>query len=180
MRIAALLAALCALALSACGGHVDAGAEFAANAAAPLRARVTRAVDGDTIEVALSDGTTEDVRYIGVDTPETVDPGEPVGCFGQRASEFNARLVEGEDVRLVLRSRAPRPLRPPARLRLPRGRLVNAALVRGGFARTLAIPPNTDRAARFARLQARRRRGPGAVGRVLSGPATGRSCERHT
>ena len=41
------------------------------------------------------------MRYIGVDTPETVKPGTPVQCFGHRASDFNHRLVEGERVRLV-------------------------------------------------------------------------------
>src|SRR3989344_6248510 len=39
---------------------------------------VTRVIDGDTIEIegGLS------VRYIGIDTPETVDPRKPVQCFG--------------------------------------------------------------------------------------------------
>ena len=35
------------------------------------------------------------MRYIGVDTPESVKPGEPVQCFGKQASAFNERLVEG-------------------------------------------------------------------------------------
>src|SRR5687768_12060848 len=61
---------------------------------------VTRVVDGDTVEVDLR-GSEEDVRYIGVDTPETVKPGAPVDCFGPRASHFNESLVEGEQVRLV-------------------------------------------------------------------------------
>ena len=43
---------------------------------------------------------TRTVRYIGVDTPETVKPGEPVQCFGKQASAFNERLVEGRRVRL--------------------------------------------------------------------------------
>ena len=42
------------------------------------------------------------MRYIGVDTPESVKPGEPVECFGAaRRADFNERLVEGETVRLV-------------------------------------------------------------------------------
>ena len=45
---------------------------------------VADVVDGDTIEV-LIDGTEEDVRYIGVDTPESVKPGAPVECFGPEA-----------------------------------------------------------------------------------------------
>ena len=48
-------------------------------------ARVVRVVDGDTIRV-VEDGREEAVRYIGVDTPETVKPGSPVECFGKAAS----------------------------------------------------------------------------------------------
>ena len=47
--------------------------------AAPFtRGKVVRAVDGDTIIVAAG-GRTEDVRLLGIDTPETVDPRRPVG-----------------------------------------------------------------------------------------------------
>ena len=59
-----------------------------------------RVIDGDTIEVSI-DGSEEDVRYIGVDTPETVKPGAPVQCYGPQASAANHRLVEGRTVRLV-------------------------------------------------------------------------------
>jgi micrococcal nuclease len=59
-------------------------------------AQVEEVVDGDTIK--LSDGQT--VRYVGMDTPETVDPRKPVGCFGQEASKANKELVEGKTVRL--------------------------------------------------------------------------------
>jgi len=113
---------------------------------------VTRVVDGDTVEVEL-DGETEDVRYIGVDTPETVKPGEPVECFGPQASSFNHRLVEGKQVRLVF----------GAERRDDYGRLlayvylgdafVNAILVRRGFAETLTIPPNDRYAERLKRLE---------------------------
>jgi micrococcal nuclease len=39
-----------------------------------------RVVDGDTIRV-VQDGREEAVRYIGVDTPESVKPGSPVECY---------------------------------------------------------------------------------------------------
>ena len=55
-----------------------------------------RVVDGDTIRVAAR-RREERVRYIGVDTPETVKPGTPVQCFGKAASAFNARLVARAD-----------------------------------------------------------------------------------
>ncbi|HET8863026.1 MAG TPA: thermonuclease family protein, partial [Solirubrobacterales bacterium] len=52
---------------------------------ASATAFVTRVIDGDTIE-ARTGGKVEDVRLIGVDTPETVKPGTPVQCFGPQAS----------------------------------------------------------------------------------------------
>lgn len=61
---------------------------------------VIRVVDGDTIEVKFSDGATEKVRLIGIDTPETVDPRKPVECFGREASVKMKELVEGKTVRL--------------------------------------------------------------------------------
>lgn len=115
-------------------------------------ATVVRVVDGDTFEARIG-GEVEDVRLIGVDTPETVKPGEPVQCFGPQASRFQHRLVEGRRVRLVFgverrdvygRLLAYAYLGP---------RFVNAELLRRGLARTLAIPPNTRFSARFERLQ---------------------------
>jgi micrococcal nuclease len=126
------------------------------------RAEVVRVVDGDTIEVSI-DGATEDVRYIGVDTPESAIPGEPVECFGRRASALNERLVSGRRVRLRFdRERRDRYGRLLAYVHA-RGRFVNAELVRRGFARTLTIPPNDAHASLFARLE----RAAGRVGRGL-------------
>ena len=57
---------------------------------------VTRVIDGDTIE--LENGQV--VRYLLIDTPETVHPEKPVECFGPEATERNRQLVEGRRVRL--------------------------------------------------------------------------------
>lgn len=57
---------------------------------------VTRVIDGDTIEIEGG----QRVRYIGIDTPETVDPRKPVQCYGQEASNKNKELVAGKRVRL--------------------------------------------------------------------------------
>ncbi|HWB70293.1 MAG TPA: thermonuclease family protein [Solirubrobacterales bacterium] len=116
------------------------------------RAYVIRAVDGDTIEVRLA-GHREDVRYIGVDTPETVKPDTPVQCFGPRASRFNHRLVEHRTVRLVFgEERRDVYGRLLAYVYLKR-RFVNAMLVDKGLARTLTIPPNDRYAPLFKRLE---------------------------
>jgi micrococcal nuclease len=114
------------------------------------RAQVVRVVDGDTIRVRL-DGHTERVRYIGVDTPESVKPGTPVQCFAKRASAANAALVAGRRVRLVgdveQRDRYGRLL--AYVYREPDGAFVNARLVRDGYARPLRIAPNLAHAHEF-------------------------------
>lgn len=46
---------------------------------------VTRVVDGDTI-VIDKNGVLETIRFIGIDTPETVHPTKSVECFGQESS----------------------------------------------------------------------------------------------
>jgi micrococcal nuclease len=118
------------------------------------RAFVVRAVDGDTIDVRIG-GRIEDVRYIGVDTPETVKPDTPVQCFGPRASRFNHHLVEGRWVRLVFGvERRDIYGRLLAYVHLGRG-FVNASLVRRGLARSLTIPPNDRFAPLFRRLELR-------------------------
>jgi micrococcal nuclease len=115
-------------------------------------AYVRRAVDGDTIEVRL-EGRLEDVRYIGVDTPETVKPDTPVQCFGPRASRFDHELVEHRRVRLVFGvERRDVYGRLLAYVYLGE-RFVNAELVRRGLARTLTIAPNDRYAKYFKRLE---------------------------
>ena len=119
-----------------------------------VTAYVVRAVDGDTIEARIG-GRLEDVRYIGVDTPETVKPGTPVQCFGRRASAFNHALVEGRRVRLVFGvERHDVYGRALAYVYLGH-RFVNAILVRQGLARSLTIPPNNRFAPLFKRLELR-------------------------
>jgi micrococcal nuclease len=124
------------------------------------RAEVVRVVDGDTIRVRL-DGRTERVRYIGVDTPESVKPGTPVQCFAKRAAAANAALVAGRSVRLVgdveQRDRYGRLL--AYVYREPDGAFVNAQLVRDGYARTLTIAPNVAHARQFAQLARTAREG---------------------
>lgn len=125
---------------------------------------VTRVVDGDTIEVQLG-GREEDVRYIGVDTPETVKPGAPVDCFGPQASSFNHRLVERRRVRLVFDSERRDVYGRLLAYVYLGDRFVNAELVRRGLARTLNIPPNDRFAGRLKRLEiAAARRGKGLWG----------------
>jgi micrococcal nuclease len=120
--------------------------------------RVARVVDGDTIRVELPSGE-ESVRYIGIDTPESVKPGAPVECFAGRASALNERLVDGERVRLVRdveeRDRYGRLLAYVYRAR--DGLFVNAELVRRGYATVATFPPNVAHERDFRRLARRAR-----------------------
>jgi micrococcal nuclease len=117
-------------------------------------AYVVRVVDGDTIEARVGDRV-EDVRYIGVDTPETVKPGTPVQCFGPRASSFNHRLVERRRLRLVFGVERRDTYGRLLAYAYLGDRFVNASLVRRGLARSLSIPPNDRFAPLFRRLELR-------------------------
>ena len=100
--------------------------------------KVTRVVDGDTIEIEGG----EKIRYIGIDTPETVDPRKPVQCFGIEASKKNKELVEGKTVRLEKditdRDKYSRLLRYVWIDDL----FVNLELIKQGFATSYTYPPD--------------------------------------
>ncbi|MSQ32763.1 MAG: hypothetical protein EXR59_06040 [Dehalococcoidia bacterium] len=60
-------------------------------------AHVARVIDGDTIE--LTDKSV--IRYLSMDTPETVKPGSPVECMGPEASARNKQLVDGKTIEIL-------------------------------------------------------------------------------
>ena len=128
---------------------------------AELDGTVGRIVDGDTIYVRLANGV-EKVRYIGVDTPEVHHPtrGEEPG--GREATEVNRRLLGHETVRLEtdvqLRDRYGR-LLAYVWVTGPDGgpMMINAELVRLGYAAVMTVPPNVRHAALFRKLAAEAR-----------------------
>jgi micrococcal nuclease len=98
--------------------------------------KVVRVVDGDTIVVSPN----EKVRLIGVDTPETVHPKQAAACFGKEAKQFTRDAVEGKTIRLVMdtvnakRRHKDRYGRTLAYAYLPDGKMLNAELIRQGYA----------------------------------------------
>ena len=70
----------------------------ASYAALPLHeAKVTRVIDGDTVEIMMS-GKKESIRLIGVYTPETKHPTKGVQPYGPEASAFTKKNIEGKQV----------------------------------------------------------------------------------
>ncbi len=117
-----------------------------------LQGAVVRVVDGDTIRVRV--GTrVERVRYIGVNTPEIRHPRKSEELGGREALALNRRLVEGKTVRLEL----------DVQSHDRHGRLlayvwvgetmINAELVRLGYAQVMTVPPNVRHHDLFLRLQ---------------------------
>lgn len=117
------------------------------------KAKVARIIDGDTIK--LESG--EVVRYIGMDTPETVHPSKPVQCYGKEASAKNRELVEGKEVRLEKDVSETDKYGRLLRYIWLGDTLVNEYLVREGYARSSTYPPDVKYQNRFieAERQAR-------------------------
>jgi micrococcal nuclease len=122
---------------------------------------VVRTVDGDTVWVRLASGI-EKVRYIGIDTPEVHHPtrGEEPG--GRAATDINRGLVGDRPVRLEpdvqLRDRYGRLLAYVWVRRADGGEvMVNAEMVRLGYAAVMTIPPNVRHAETFRKLAAEAR-----------------------
>lgn len=109
-------------------------------------------IDGDTV-CARVEGRVERVRYIGIDAPEMrhiTRGGEP---GGQEAREANRRLVKGKRLHLEL-DVVPRDRYGRVLAYVYAGeRLVNAELVRQGYARASTVPPNVKYERLLRRLQ---------------------------
>ena len=120
---------------------------------------VVRVIDGDTVEVMpCGSGRVLDVRLIGIDTPETVDPSEPVECYGPEASAFTKRWLQDRVVALEYDKERIDPYgRTLAFVITDSGNRFNALLVRWGFATVTTYPPNTKHVRAFERAERRAR-----------------------
>src|SRR5215213_10303855 len=112
--------------------------------------RVTRVVDGDTIEVSPRIVGTEDVRLIGVNTPEVF--GIEAQRCGREASAFTTEALGGQDVTLEFDVGRVDPYGGAlAYVWVPDldGVLFNETLLRRGLARVLSVEPNVRYEDRF-------------------------------
>lgn len=113
--------------------------------------RVTRVIDGDTIEIEGG----KRLRYIGIDTPEI--SGNNPDCFGREAYEKNKELVEGNIVRLEKDVSETDRYGRLLRYVYKGDTLINDLLVREGFASAYTYPTDVKYKDRFLEAQAEAR-----------------------
>lgn len=99
---------------------------------------VVRVIDGDTIE--LEGG--KKLRYIGIDTPETKHPNKGLECYGREAYEKNKELVEGKVVKIKKDVSETDRYGRLLRYVYVDGVMINALLVREGYAKASSYPPD--------------------------------------
>jgi micrococcal nuclease len=117
-----------------------------------VTAQVSRVIDGDTIEVTM-DSKPYTVRYIGIDTPETVAPNTPVQWMGPEASAANKSLVEGKSVFLEKDVSETDKYGRLLRYVYVGDLFVNAELVKRGYAQVSTYPPDVKYQTLFSQAQ---------------------------
>lgn len=104
----------------------------------PTEDRVSRVIDGDTVELA----TGYRVRYLLIDAPESTSDEE---CWGEEARLANEALVDGRAVTLTYDEQCEDAYGRLLAYVWLDARLVNRLLVERGHACVLVIPPNESR-----------------------------------
>ncbi|MFC2024414.1 thermonuclease family protein [Chloroflexota bacterium] len=116
------------------------------------KAQVVRVIDGDTIEVSI-DNQIYKVRYIGIDTPETVHPTKGEEPYGRAASDKNKELVENRTVTLEKDVSEIDKYGRLLRYVYVGNLFINAELVRLGYAQVTTYPPDVKYQDLFVELQ---------------------------
>ncbi|MBQ7593832.1 MAG: thermonuclease family protein [Synergistaceae bacterium] len=136
------------------------------------KAKIERVVDGDTAIVSFlfDDGKKyqkERVRFLGVDTPETVHPNKPVQYYGKEASDFTKSQLTDKIVWLQTdvgaydrynRMLAYVWLKEPSEKDLDdekaiRANMFNAKLLLEGYAQLMTVQPNSRYSNLFVHFQ---------------------------
>lgn len=144
------LTAAAMVALAGCGGGQPpvppaVAAPAVALPADAFTATVVRIVDGDTIIARTSAaGAKLRVRVVGIDTPESVKPGEGVACYGHQASSFTKELLPvGARIKAAYEvEHQDHYGRELWDIWLPDGRSLESVLAASGVARIDPFPPN--------------------------------------
>ncbi len=132
-------------------GEQDSSQEGTGLAARGQVVTVSRVVDGDTIEVSPAVNGVQDVRLIGMDTPETYGGAEPLG---DQASAFTKGALTGRRVALEFDEERIDPYgRALAYVWTSGNAMLNSQLLRRGLAQVATFPPNTEYVSQFESIQ---------------------------
>lgn len=113
--------------------------------------KVVRVIDGDTVEVSRRFGGEDNVRLIGVDTPETYGGKEP---YGPAASSFTTNQLEGKRVALRFdKDRFDRYGRPLAYVWKSPKVMFNRVLLARGYGQVAIYQPNDRYERTFRKVQ---------------------------
>ena len=147
------LSALVGLAMSsallagcATGGESSSGGEAVVE--------VSRVIDGDTVEVSPAVDGVEDVRLIGVDTPETSGSPRDAQPYSTEASDFTEEKLEGREVTLRFGEEKVDDYGRLLAYVYPRnGAMFNVTLLEEGYAQVATFPPNVRHLEEFREAQ---------------------------
>lgn len=148
------LTLIAALMLTGCGSDK----KTAASVVEGHWAKVTKVSDGDTIVLDEK----EKVRFIGVNTPETVKPNTPVQPYGKEASDFTKSQLLNKNVFVEMdvqakdrydRTLAYIYLQEPTSQQEVEEYMFNAILLREGYAQIMTISPNVKYSDMFVKIQ---------------------------
>jgi endonuclease YncB( thermonuclease family) len=106
-------------------------------------ATVTEVVDGDTLKIEPAVDGEDDVRLIGVDTPETHHLDEGEEPYGKEASNYTSTELEGEEVELEFDEDKKDQYGRLLAYIYPMGEeMFNEDLLEGGYAQVFTVEPN--------------------------------------
>jgi micrococcal nuclease len=111
--------------------------------------KVSRVIDDDTLKLS----TGEEVRLIGMNTPNTKHPRKPVEPFGKETAAFTKQLVQGKEVRLEFDVQHKDKYYRILAYVYVGEMMLNAELVRQGYAQVATFPPNVKYQELFLKLQ---------------------------
>jgi micrococcal nuclease len=170
-----------------------------ASPAAVLSGSVVYVVDGDTIHVRV-DGAVEKVRYIGVNAPEVANAASPHGprghprgpetrhhargfphtpAAGDAARRVNLQLVSGQHVRLELDREKRDSYKRLLAYVWVGDTMVNAEMVKRGYAEVMPIPPDFRHRALLEGLQREAREAGRGLWQPSASVRTGRAAPPH-
>jgi micrococcal nuclease len=132
---------------------VEANTSTGATVSNRIEAMVTKVLDGDTIEVNIN-GAQYKLRYIGIDAPEPDSIDTNTRNIALKAADKNSEMVGNQKVEIEKDVSETDRYGRLLRYVYAGGLMVNAELVKSGYAQAVSYPPDTKYQSLFSSLQA--------------------------